>query len=296
MPNYPFWLGGVAASMAACVTHPLDLTRVRMQTFSDSVGTKGVSTFAVLRASIAESGFRSLYAGLSASLLRQMSYSLVRLGSYERIKQTLVANGTSSSGMLVVAAALAGAMAGVVGNPADILLVRMTTDSTRPPEQRYGYSNALSGLVRLIKEEGFTAFTRGLEANITRAVLMNVSQVASYDYFKTLLLHRPLPLIDYHFHEGLFLHFVSSTLAGTVATTICTPADVVKSRMMSQTCTTGPLELIRTSFREEGPKFLFKGWTPAFIRLVPNTILLFMFLEQLKQGWNSFSTPQSPLV
>lgn len=25
--------------------------------------------------------------------------------------------------------------------------------------------------------------------------------------------------------------------------------------------------------------FLFKGWTPAFVRLGPNTILLFVFLE-----------------
>lgn len=25
--------------------------------------------------------------------------------------------------------------------------------------------------------------------------------------------------------------------------------------------------------------FLFKGWTPAFIRMAPNTILLFVFFE-----------------
>ena len=36
--------------------------------------------------------------------------------------------------------------------------------------------------------------------------------------------------------------------------------------------------LIR-SFREEGPTFLFKGWVPAFVRLAPNTVLLFVFLE-----------------
>lgn len=33
------------------------------------------------------------------------------------------------------------------------------------------------------------------------------------------------------------------------------------------------------SFREEGVSFLFKGWTPAFIRLAPNTVLLFVFYE-----------------
>jgi hypothetical protein len=25
--------------------------------------------------------------------------------------------------------------------------------------------------------------------------------------------------------------------------------------------------------------FLFKGWTPAFVRLAPNTVLLFVFFE-----------------
>lgn len=32
---YPFWLGGVAASFAGACTHPLDLTKVRMQTSGD---------------------------------------------------------------------------------------------------------------------------------------------------------------------------------------------------------------------------------------------------------------------
>ncbi|UKZ89952.1 uncharacterized protein TrAFT101_004985 [Trichoderma asperellum] len=27
--RYPFWFGGSASSMAACVTHPLDLIKVR---------------------------------------------------------------------------------------------------------------------------------------------------------------------------------------------------------------------------------------------------------------------------
>lgn len=53
------------------------------------MGTSGRSISAVVKLTLSESGFRSLYTGLSASLLRQMSYSLVRLGSYEKIKQWL---------------------------------------------------------------------------------------------------------------------------------------------------------------------------------------------------------------
>jgi dicarboxylate transporter 10 len=32
----------------------------------------------------------------------------------------------------------------------------------------------------------------------------------------------------------------------------------------------------------EGPAFMFKGWLPAWSRLQPTTILIFVTLEQLK--------------
>ncbi|KZT22096.1 mitochondrial carrier [Neolentinus lepideus HHB14362 ss-1] len=278
MSNYPFWLGGVAASMAACCTHPLDLTKVRMQTLPQSLASKSPSTIAILRHSIAESGVRSLYTGLTASLLRQMSYSLVRLGSYEEIKYALSSDGPPSTTKLLAAAALAGGLGGIAGNPADILLVRMTSDSIRPPEKRYGYRNAFEGLVRLVKDEGIPGLTRGLVPNVA-------SQVGSYDFFKLMLLSYPLPLSNYQMRDNLLCHFTASTLAGTVATTICSPADVLKSRLMSLSGNVNPVQVVRDSLRTEGPGFLFKGWTPAFIRLVPNTILMFVFFEQLKKQW-----------
>jgi solute carrier family 25 (mitochondrial dicarboxylate transporter), member 10 len=70
--------------VAACVTHPLDLTKLRMQTVTSNGA--GPSALKVLRDTVALTGVRSLYTGLSASVLRQMTYSLVRLGSYEGIK------------------------------------------------------------------------------------------------------------------------------------------------------------------------------------------------------------------
>lgn len=75
----------------------------------------------------------------------------------------------------------------------------------------------------------------------------------------------------------------------------------------SQSGKTGAIEVLSTSLRNEGFRFLFKGWTPAFIRLGPNTIFMFVFLEvwglratadmhclilvlqQLKKGWRTLS-------
>lgn len=269
--------------MAACCTHPLDVIKIRMQTLDVIAGSKRPSTAAVIRTSVSQSGFKSLYTGLSASLMRQMSYSLVRLGAYEKMKLHLSKEGLPSNMSLLLAAGVAGGLGGIAGNPADIILVRMTSDSIRPREKRYEYRNAVVGLINLIREESFRGLARGLGTNTLRAILMNASQVGSYDLFKTTLLARPIPLINYQLHDNLLLHLISSFLAGTFATTVCSPADVLRSRLMAASGSTTVTQVLSHSFREEGIRFLFKGWTPAFIRLGPNTVLLFVFYEQLKK-------------
>ncbi|KAI5897389.1 mitochondrial carrier [Schizophyllum commune H4-8] len=255
-----------------------------MQTLEHNPGVARPSFLSTLRLSLSERGFFGLYTGLSASVMRQMSYSLVRIGSYEKMKAALGKDKKPSNLSLLAAASVAGAMGGLAGNPADVLLVRMTSDTVRPIEQRYNYSNAISGLVRLVKEEGAQALGRGLGTNVTRAVLMNASQVGSYDFFKTSLLGWTLPGTEYKFGDNLVTHSIASLAAGTFATTVCSPADVLRSRIMAST-DHSLVHVLQKSLREEGARFLFKGWLPAFIRLGPNTVLLFVFFEQLKNGW-----------
>jgi solute carrier family 25 (mitochondrial dicarboxylate transporter), member 10 len=93
-----------------------------MQTLDIIEGSKRPSTLAVIRASISQSGFKSLYAGLTASLMRQMSYSMVRLGAYEKIKLHLSREGSLTNMNLLLAAVIAGGLGGVVGNPAGMTM------------------------------------------------------------------------------------------------------------------------------------------------------------------------------
>lgn len=85
--------------------------------------------------------------------------------------------------------------------------------------------------------------------------------------------------------DGMPLHFVASAMAGTVATTICAPADVVKSRVMNTSSGVGPIQMLAKSFKAEGeyyrkastadvsgPRFLFKGWLPAWSKSLPQRI------------------------
>ena len=78
-----------------------------------------LSILRVIQTSVSEYGiFRGLFTGISASIMRQMSYSLVRLGSYEAIKQKLSGGRRASTAQFLSAAALAGGLGGVAGNPA----------------------------------------------------------------------------------------------------------------------------------------------------------------------------------
>ncbi|TXT08952.1 hypothetical protein VHUM_02426 [Vanrija humicola] len=247
--------------------------RVRLQT------TKGnASLVGTVKDVFRNGGIRAFYTGLTASIFRQMTYSLTRLGAYDLIKAQLSNTGAKklTMGDLVLASAGAGALGGLAGNPADVLLVRMIADPTKPKDKQFRYRNALHGLYRMVKDEGAASLFRGVVPNTIRAVLMNSSQLVSYDVFKGMILQNT------DMKDGIPVHFLASALAGTVATTICSPADVIKSRVMAREGPGGPMKVLKKSWQKEGPRFLFKGWLPAWIRLTPNTIFMFVFLEQLR--------------
>ncbi|KAL8848044.1 MAG: hypothetical protein Q9221_006904 [Calogaya cf. arnoldii] len=213
---------------------------------------------------------------LSASLLRQLTYSTTRFGIYESLKAS---SPNPSFPTLIALSSTSGFLGGIAGNPADVLNVRMQHDSSLPAPQRRNYTHALNGLVRMIREEGVRSLFRGVGPNSIRAALMTASQLASYDGFKTLLMtHTSMT-------DNLSTHFSASFLAGFVATTVCSPVDVIKTRIMSAKEEEGLRGVLGKVYRVEGVGWMFKGWVPSFVRLGPHTVVTFLFLEQHKRFW-----------
>jgi len=46
----------------------------------------------------------------------------------------------------------------------------MTSDLVRPPARRYNYSNAFTGLINLVRDEGLHGLTRGLGPNTVSTI------------------------------------------------------------------------------------------------------------------------------
>lgn len=172
----------------------------------------------------------------------------------------------------------------MVGNPADVLNVRMQHDAALPLSERRNYKNAIDGLIRMCREEGWKSLFRGVWPNSMRAVLMTASQLASYDGTK-------LSLINYFpsiFADNIYTHFTASFIAGFIATTVCSPVDVIKTRIMSASDKGSLGKLLADVYRVDGVGWMFRGWVPSFMRLGPHTIATFLFLEFHKDLYRKY--------
>ncbi|TDZ37902.1 Mitochondrial dicarboxylate carrier [Colletotrichum spinosum] len=229
-------------------------------------------------------GPTGLYNGLSASLLRQMTYSTVRFGVYEEIKVRLTRDNNGkppSFPVLVTLASASGFIGGISGNAADVLNVRMQQDAALPAAERRNYKHALEGMLRMAREEGIMSWFRGVLPNSMRAAAMTASQLASYDTFKGMLIrHTPMG-------DNLTTHFTASFLAGVMAATVTSPIDVIKTRVMSASTQEGLAHTLAKIYKAEGLGWMFKGWVPSFLRLGPQTICTFVFLEMHRKAYRA---------
>lgn len=155
--------------------HPLDQAKYRMQVLRSSTPLLQTLTHFAAR-----DGILSLWRGLSASILRQSTYSTARFGLYTVLSRSAQKYASPndpkkplSTAWTVACAGAAGGLAGLLGNPTEVVLVRMCADGARPEAERFGYRNGLVGLWRVAREEGLGAFGKGLSANVTRSVLMS---------------------------------------------------------------------------------------------------------------------------
>uniref|UniRef100_A0A8B9VM16 Mitochondrial dicarboxylate carrier n=1 Tax=Anas zonorhyncha TaxID=75864 RepID=A0A8B9VM16_9AVES len=215
----------------------------------------------------------------AARSLLQMTYSLTRFAIYETARDRL---GQGSQGpppfyQKVLLGAVGGFTGGFVGTPADMVNVRMQNDVKQPAHLRRNYSHALDGMYRVLREEGLKKLFSGATMASSRGALVTVGQLSCYDQAKQLVLTTGL------LSDNIFTHFLASFIAGGCATFLCQPLDVLKTRLMNSQGEYRGVTHCAMETAKLGPLAFYKGFVPAAIRLIPHTVLTFVFLEQLRK-------------
>jgi hypothetical protein len=291
--------GSIASSTTASIFSPLECVKTRMQVQMDP-------TADVLK--IYNRGFgRALVSifktdgllltwshGFVGFVGRDFLYSGLRIGCYPTVRALYAGHGTDKADVSlltkIAAGATTGAVGSVVANPFDVVRVRMTVEGGKL-DQATGrlasgmkegrllqYRSSLHCMTSTIRRDGVRGLYRGVEATAARAALLSAGQLASYDHSKTLLIRGGW------LEEGNVLHVVAAVISGLVATTVCNPADVLKSRLMVERSggSSKVSSIVQQIWRSEGWIGFMRGWGPAYARAGPAFFIQMPIVEGLR--------------
>ena len=285
-------VGALSGMGAATVCHPLDVVRVNMQVgqYKNTLDA-AVSVFKT-------AGLRNgLYAGISAAYLRQWTYGSCRIGIYAFLLDAQKTKNTGTDHKITFGAKLgmgciSGGIGSFVGTPSELALVRMSADSKLPPAEQRAYKNVVDCIVRIAREEGVVKLWRGATPTVARATLLSACQLGVTSEIKGRLSNSGVFGPNGGMMYGLPMMFCATLCSSFAANIVSNPFDVMKSRLQNQAVRadgTAMYSSLRDCFsksvKAEGVLVLWRGFTPAFVKLAPYTVISLTLADKLTLAW-----------
>jgi len=284
----PFVTGSLSGCFATCCIQPIDMVKVRIQLGAAEGGS--TSPIEVTKKLLREDGVAGMYKGLSAGLTRQVFYTGARLGLYDIFTEKMKVPGEKMPFWKTTVCALsAGGLAAVVGNPADLSLIRMQADTMLPPAERRNYRGVGHAFASTIRDEGVGGLFKGAVPTATRAMALNFGMLG----FNTLAKDA---LADMGVEKGSATQtFGASAVAGFFASFFSLPFDYVKTqvqKMKPDPVTgklpfNGPIDCAMQQIKKGGITRLWTGFPTYYARIAPHAMITLIAQDKVKQMWTT---------
>ncbi|KAK5662089.1 hypothetical protein OQA88_10204 [Cercophora sp. LCS_1] len=285
----PFINGGLSGMVATTVIQPVDMIKVRIQLAGEGkAGGPRPTAASVTREILASGKALDLYTGLSAGLLRQAVYTTARLGFFDTFMDSLKSRAKAKGQEIgfkerATAGLTAGGLAAMIGNPADLALIRMQSDGLKPLAERKNYKSVFDALGSIAKSEGVGALWAGATPTIVRAMALNFGQLAFFSETKAQLKKRTE-------WSGNAQTLAASATAGFFASFFSLPFDFVKTRLQKQSRGpdgTLPYKSMADCFakvtKQEGILRFYRGFGTYYVRIAPHAMVTLIVADYL--GW-----------
>ena len=288
----PFVIGGGSGMLSTILIQPIDMIKVQIQIQSEVM--KGASTsnpIIVMRQIVSQQGVGHLYHGIGSALMRQVTYTTTRMGIYKSLFNKHNAQyGHVSLGMKSLFSATAGFIGSIIGNPADLILIRMQADMSLPEAQRRRYTGFMNAFSRIVSEEGFLSLWRGSSPTIIRAVVLNLAMLAPFDEAKERLNQF------FGKKDNIEIRLASSAFAGFLAAFCSLPFDNLKTKLqkMKYCNESGAfpyksiIDCFQKSVRNEGTLKLWTGFMTYYSRIAPHAMTTLLLQDYLTKKWDIF--------
>jgi solute carrier family 25 protein 34/35 len=272
-------LAGASGGMAVCFSHPLELTKVRLQLDNERAARGTPRMYAgwidCVGKNWASDGVRGLQRGLSLGIAREVCFNAVRIGLLGTVTDTVHASGSAlglvdasappSGPERMVAGLTCGALGGCCVNPIEVVKTRF---------------QALGGLTghQLWRTEGLGGLMRGVGVSTLRGILGPGSQIVAYGELKSAAVARGADAKATTTHVGCAL------CSASVSVACVNPVDVTRTRLYNAPVGryASGMDAARALVAHEGLLAFYKGALTHFLRLGPHMVLVFSILEKLR--------------
>lgn len=245
-----------------------------------------------------QDGWRGLQRGVAATAMYQVAMNVVRLGTYDAVRDALArtldsvsppSSASSSSVRGVAVATLAGMATGAAGASLSLPFFMLKVRS-QGLSAHYGDSvgGVLGELRRVARADGFGALYRGGRIAVTRTSLASGAQFFGYEAVRRLVCER------LGWKHDLRTRVVASFGASIMATAVLNPLDLVYAHVVTNSpvaqqvaaaAHSGRATLLPVAaalVRANGVRVLGRGFTAGYLRSGPNTIITFVVWQQLR--------------
>lgn len=280
-----FLAGTVGGFAGKLFDYPFDTVKVLLQTqdVQGYQGPKYTGALHCLRHTVATSGMRALYKGISSPLLGSMLENAVLFWSYGLFKSLMSRHdtGKQSSELSLFQLALAGAGAGAVVpcvlTPVELIKCRMQVQSSINTGFRM-YKGPVDCLVQTVRNEGILrGLYKGNGAMLLREIPGNFAWYGVYEATCKLAVPEGGTKAD----VGTPVHLLGGALSGMTYWTVFYPADTIKSYV--QTDPRYKFSSIGSVghdiWRSHGVGGLYRGWSVTVLRAAPAHALIFAVYE-----------------
>ncbi|KAF4595521.1 mitochondrial 2-oxoglutarate/malate carrier protein [Ophiocordyceps camponoti-floridani] len=285
----PFINGGISGMVATTVIQPVDMIKVRIQLAGEGTSSGPKPTpLSVTRQIVASGKVLDLYTGLSAGLLRQAVYTTARLGFFDTIMGRMTTRAKAQGRDIgfaerATAGLTAGGIAAMIGNPADLALIRMQSDGLKPLAERNNYKSVVDALSSIAKSEGVGALWAGAAPTVVRAMALNFGQLAFFSEAKAQLKQKTE-------WSSRTQTLSASAIAGFFASFFSLPFDFVKTRLQKQRRGpdgklpySGMADCFTKVAKQEGLMRFYRGFGTYYVRIAPHAMVTLIVADYL--GW-----------
>jgi solute carrier family 25 (mitochondrial carnitine/acylcarnitine transporter), member 20/29 len=269
-------VGGVAGIVAG---HPLDTVKVRLQTDTPALATRGV--FRTLRTIVVHEGPQGLYKGLLSPVLSNAPINAVVFGVQGFVARSIrAATGRDSltAGQHLVAGASAGCVQTIFAAPSEHVKIQLQVDHGRAGAGE----SSIDCARRLYRTVGLRGLFRGWEMTLLRDMPAFGIYFYAYEVSKQYLTGGDAA------RETDTRLLLAGGIAGSTSWFFSQPMDVVKSCVQSQELhvAKSALALAHEKVRDEGAQFFLKGFGATMLRAFPVSAVTFLVYEKAMQ-WMS---------